>query len=64
VTQALDGVIARYPQTRRYLRDSSGEMPTGLRALLGDARLDDDSVLAARLYDGDYLTLLMPIVGG
>lgn len=64
VTQALDSVIARYPQTRRYLRGPSGEMPPGLRALLGDIRLDDATALAARLRDGDSLTLLMPIVGG
>lgn len=64
VAQALDGVIARYPQTRRYLRDPSGGLPPGLRALLGDVRLDDATALAARLRDGDDLTLLMPIVGG
>lgn len=64
VAQALDGLIAQHPQTRRYLRDLAGEMPPGLRALLGDMRLDDATALAARLRDGDSLTLLIPIVGG
>ena len=64
VAQALDGVIARYPQTSRYLRAAPGELPPGLRALLGDTRLDDATALAARLRDGDHLTLLMPVAGG
>lgn len=64
VAQALEGVTARYPQARRYLRDASGGMPPGLRALLDDARLDDATALSAHLRDGDHLTLLMPVVGG
>ena len=64
VAQALDGVIARYPQTLRYLRAPSGGMPPGLRALLGDARLDDATALAAPLREGDHITLLMPVAGG
>jgi len=64
VGQAIDGLIAHYPQTRRYLRAPSGDLPPGLRALLGDARLDDATALAARLREGDQLTLLMPVAGG
>lgn len=64
VAQALDSLIARYPQAQRYLRDPAGAMPPGLRALRGDTRLDDATALAAQLRDGDNLTLLMPIAGG
>lgn len=64
VAQALEGVRTRYPQTHRYLRTASGELPPGVRALVADARLDDAAALKAPLHEDDHLTLLMPVVGG
>jgi molybdopterin converting factor small subunit len=64
VAQALADLVARYPQTSRYLRDTAGGVPPGVRALLAESRLDGAHALATPLRDGDRLTLLMPIVGG
>ncbi len=67
VTQALASIVAEYPQARRYLPDSAGQvsgLPPGLRVLRGDTRLDGATVPGAALREGDQLTLLMPIIGG
>lgn len=70
VTQALASIVAAYPQARRYLQDSIGGtpgasgLPPGLRALHGDARLDDATAPDTALHEGDRLTLLMPVIGG
>lgn len=64
LAQALDALAARFPQARRYLRDTGGELPQGIRALAGDVRLDERGALAKTLRDGDQLTLLMPTAGG
>lgn len=64
VGQALEGVCARYPQARRYLRAPQGEWPPGVRALIADIRLDENTALVAPLREDDHLTLLMPVVGG
>ena len=64
VARALDALAERYPQARRYLRDTAGGLPPGIRALSGDERLDERTALAAPLRHGDRLTLLMPTGGG
>jgi molybdopterin converting factor small subunit len=64
VAQTLDALGQQYPQARRYLRDTAGGLPPGIRALAGDERLDERAALAASLRDGDRLTLLMPTAGG
>ena len=64
LAQALDALAARYPQARRYLRGDGGGLPPGIRALAGDARLDERGALAKTMRDGDQLTLLMPTAGG
>lgn len=62
--QALQALANRFPQARRYLHDASGELPPGIRALIGDERLDERTALAKTMRDGDQLTLLMPTAGG
>lgn len=64
LAQALDALGEQYPQARRYLRDATGGLPPGIRALYGDERLDERAALAAPLRDGGQLTLLMPTAGG
>ncbi len=64
VAQALDALTDRYPRALRYLRDTAGGLPPGIRALAGDERLDEGVALVKTLCDGDQLTLLMPTAGG
>ena len=67
LADALGALCTRYPQTRRYLLDTSNvtAIAPGVRVLLNGARPDDaTSPKELVLHDGDRLALLMPVMGG
>lgn len=62
--QALDTLAANYPRARRYLRDTTGALPSGVRVLLDGSRLAEPVTLMTPLREDAQVTLLAPRVGG
>lgn len=62
--QALDTLAATYPRARRYLRDTTGALPSGMRVLLNGSRLAEPVTRMTPLPEDAHVTLLAPAVGG
>jgi molybdopterin converting factor small subunit len=62
--QVVGQLIADYPRARPYLLDEDDMLPSHIRVLVNELRLDPDATLATVLHDGDRLALLVAVAGG
>jgi molybdopterin converting factor small subunit len=62
--QVLHHLIAAYPRARPYLLDEDGKLPSFIRVLINDVRLDSDAALTTVLHDKDRVALLVAVAGG
>lgn len=62
--QVLHYLIAAYPRARPYLLDEEGKLPSYIRVLLNNVRLDSDATLDTVLHDKDRVALLVAVAGG
>ena len=62
--QLLEKMISTYPRAQPYLLDQAGRLPSYMRVLINNVRLEPDATPATALHDGDYLALLVAVAGG
>jgi molybdopterin converting factor small subunit len=64
LSQVLQYLIAAYPRARPYFLDEAGRLPSFIRVLINNVRVDSDAALAAILHDKDRVALLVVVAGG
>ena len=63
VAQALQQLIARYPDMRGVLYGETGELKSFIRVFLNDQDIQNAQGVETPLAEGDVLTIFPPIAG-
>ena len=64
LAQVVQQLCTTYPRARPYLLDETDRLPSSIRVLLNNVRLDSGVALATMLNDQDTVTLLVAVAGG